>query len=261
MTNILKHIYYINLERRNDRWEEALEKINNTCLKNYPYTRFNAFDGSKEEEERKRFTNKIIVDLIEKLKINNVNYRKGELGVLISHLSILIDIQNNKDYKDDDYFCIFEDDFFYPGTEESFNKSFTNLMNTDLNKMNIEFLYIGGRFMPNFYSLNDEIFEMTNNVNIFEKKKNINTLETDRCLSSYMIRKSVCIKLIDFILDKYMISKKDIHNFKLREAYHLKPIDRIVEGFNYTKVYDYFPHLFYSPRNYKTDIQNRKTNS
>ena len=35
---------------------------------------------------------------IEKLKTNKVNYKKGELGVLISHLSILIDIQNNPEY-------------------------------------------------------------------------------------------------------------------------------------------------------------------
>jgi len=247
MSNILKHIYYINLERRNDRWKEALEKINNTCLKNYPYTRYNAFDGTKEEEEKKRFTNKKIVEIFNKLIENKVNYKKGELGVLISHLSILIDIQNNPDYKDDDYFCIFEDDFFYASTEESFNESFTNLMTTDLNKMNIEFLYIGGRFEPNFYVLNEEIYEMTDNINIFLKKKNINTLETDRCLSSYMIRKSVCVKLIDFIIDKFLMSK--------REIYHLKPIDRVIETFNYTKVYDFFPHLFYSPRNYKSDIQ------
>jgi GR25 family glycosyltransferase involved in LPS biosynthesis len=250
MSNILKHIYYINLERRADRWEEALEKINNTCLKNYEYTRFNAFDGSNEKEEEKRFTDKRIVELIEKLKTNKVNYKKGELGVLISHLSILIDIQNNPEYSNDAYFCIFEDDFFYSCTEESFNNSFTNLMTTDLNKMDIEFLYLGGRFEPNFYSLNEEIYEMTDNINIFLKKKNINTIETDRCLSSYMIRKSVCLKLIDFILNKFMVSK--------REICHFKPVDRIIETFNYSKVYDYFPHLFYSPRNYKTDIQKGK---
>lgn len=251
MSNILKHIYYINLERRNDRWNEALEKINNTCLKNYKYTRFVAFDGLNEDEEKKRFTNKKIVELYNNIIEKKVNYKKGELGVLISHLSILIDIQNNPEYKDGDYFCIFEDDFFYSCTEKSFNESFTNLMTTDLNKMDVEFLYIGGRFEPNFYVLNEEIYEMTNNINIFEKKKNINTVDTDRCLSSYMIRKSVCIKLIDFILDKFLVSK--------REIYHLKPIDRIIETFNYSKVYDYFPHLFYSPRNYKSDIQIKKT--
>ena len=63
-----------------------------------------------------------------------------------------------------------------------------------------------------------------------------------------MIRKKVCVKLIEFVLDKYLLCK--------REIYHLKPIDRVIETFNYSKVYDYFPHLFYSPRNYKTDIQN-----
>lgn len=251
MTNILKHIYYINLERRKDRWEEALEKINNTCLKNYPYTKFNAFDGSKKEEEKKRFTNQIIVDLINNIAEKKVKYKDGELGVLISHLSILIDIKNNTDYKDDDYFCIFEDDFFYAATEESFNKSFIDLMNTDLNKMDVEFLYTGGRFEPNFYTLNEEIYEMTDNINIFQKKKNINTLETDRCLSSYMVRKSVCVKLIDHILDKFLLCRRDL--------YYLKPIDRVIETFNYTKVHDYFPHLFYSPRNYKTDIQYKKS--
>ena len=65
-----------------------------------------------------------------------------------------------------------------------------------------------------------------------------------------MIRKKVCLKLIDFILDKFLVPRKEI--------YHFKPIDRIIETFNYTKIYDYFPHLFYSPRNYKTDIQYRK---
>ena len=37
-------------------------------MKNYEYTRFNAFDGSNEKEEEKRFTDKRIVELIEKLK-------------------------------------------------------------------------------------------------------------------------------------------------------------------------------------------------
>ena len=46
MNNTFKYMYYINLDRRIDRWDECMERINTTCLVNFPYTRFSAFNGN-----------------------------------------------------------------------------------------------------------------------------------------------------------------------------------------------------------------------
>jgi len=249
MTNI-KHIYYINLDRRNDRWEEALKKINDTCLKDFEYTRFSAFDGLKYEEELPKFSRvSKYIDLLNK-QINDLNlqYKKGELGCMISHLTVLNDIATNENYTDDDYFCIFEDDFFYSGTEESFNNSFNQLNNTDLKELKVDFLYIGGRFKPNFHVFNENLYKMTDNIHIFKKLHNNLSLETDRCLTAYMVNKKICLKLINFIVEKIYYKKNKNNIFDA--------VDSVVSKFsNFRDVHDYFPHLFYSPRNYKTDIQ------
>jgi GR25 family glycosyltransferase involved in LPS biosynthesis len=250
MSGNIKKIFIINLDRRKDRLEEAMNNINETCLQNFDYTRVSAFDGKNVEEEKKRFSklNKYINKLDDQIKDFNLKPLLGEYGCMISHLSVLDEIANDANYNNDDYFCIFEDDFFYSATSDSFNTSFNQINQQDLVDLKVDFLYVGGRFTPNFYSTNIELFERTDNINIF-KRKSINTLEeNDRCLTAYIINKKSCQKLINFITEKIYYSKRGIKYFGA--------VDFLVAKFNeVNNTHDYFPHLFYSPRNYKTDIQ------
>ena len=251
-------MYYINLDRRVDRWDECMERINTTCLVNFPYTRFSAFDGKYYENELKRFLEKDeyrdyinkIIEIIKETKIKKPNFafKKGEFGCSISHLCVLIDILNNPDFKDDDYICIFEEDFYYAGSPENFNKSFLSLNETDLNKLDIDFLYVGGRFKPNFHAEGD-FYEETDHINIFRRVAVTYSYESQRGAFSYIIRKKICEKLINIIINRFIKTDKNIIK--------LEPIDCIYQVLvDEIKIFDYFPHIFYSPANYKSDIQN-----
>jgi len=244
----LKHIYYINLDRRTDRWEECMERINSTCLKDFPYTRFSGFDGKEYVTELERFKSNSIYeeymnqfdDKLSKLKVIS---KKGEVGCIISHLCVLINILNNDNLKDDDYVCIFEEDFHYGETTENFNKTFLSLNKLDLNKLDIDFLYLGGRFKPNFHAKNN-CYTSTDNVNIWRRSKYISGHDNHRCTSSYVVKKSICKTLIQIIMDKFI------------ENNNLYPIDCIYQVLiDEIKSFDYFPHIFYAPIGYKSDIQ------
>jgi GR25 family glycosyltransferase involved in LPS biosynthesis len=247
----LKHIYYINLDRRTDRWEECMEKINSTCLKDFPYTRFSGFDGKEYTTELKRFkSNSIYEDSLNqvdnKLSKLKIIYKKGEVGCLISHLCVLINILNNNNFKEDDYVCIFEEDFRYAGTTKNFNKTFLSLNQLDLNKLDIDFLYLGGRFKPNFYTTNN-CYTSTDNVNIWKRSKYVSEYDNDRGAFSYVVKKSICKKLIQIIIDNFIKNNK--YNSKL------EPVDCIYQVLiDEIKSFDYFPHIFHSPVNYKSDV-------
>ena len=155
--------------------------------------------------------------------------------------------------KDEDYICIFEEDFLYAGSSENFNKTFLSLNETDLNKLDVDFLYLGGRFKPNFYTEGD-CYEQTDNVNIFKRIKSIRSHENDRGAFSYVVRKKICKKLIEIISDRFIKTTK--------YTTKLEPIDCIYQIFSdEINIFDYFPHIFYSPTNYKSDIQNQHDNS
>ena len=57
-----------------------------------------------------QFTN-YIKQIVQKIDTMKLKCRKGELGCLLSHLCVLITISKNEEYLDDDFICIFEEDF------------------------------------------------------------------------------------------------------------------------------------------------------
>ena len=254
--------YIINLDRRKDKFREVKNRVASSCLRYKDFTRFSAYDGTKFEEENKRF--KIEEDpIIKLLKDNNVVIPKGVMGCTISHYLLLLEIMNNKNIKDDDYVGVFEDDFFLGSTyEKSFDekfKEFEKIKLNDVNGSDIELLYLGGVYFPNFDIRNikfnnladdDNIFnyyEKTEHPNIFYRKNRIENILFDRATHAYIIRKNCCKKLIDIILKSFV---------------EIQPIDSIY-NFNFDKIktYDYMPHLFYSLVNYKTDIQLENQNN
>ena len=208
--------YVINLDRRADRWEEFVEKLKKQQeFSKDTFIRISAFDGYKHEEEIKRY-NLENFNLIKFLIQNKVIVKKGVLGCFMSHVIALYNILQNKDIKDDDYVGIYEDDIFYP---EDFEEKYKKFKEINLGELDIEFIYTGGRLKPGF--------------------------DWDRTTSSYIIRKSSCEKLIKLLTTQFSTN-----------SLRLIPIDGLlIKFFKNIKMFDYFPHLFYSEIYYKTDVQ------
>ena len=242
---MVKTNYIINLDKRIDKWNECLDKIKDSYLQTQNNIRFSAFNGYNYKEEVYRFNiaNNLIITNFEKAFIQNSNcgLTKGELGCYISHVLVLTEILNNNTIRDDELVGIFEDDFFY-GTLYADN--YKKLENIEKNK-DVDFLYIGGRFEPDFTATKIFLKHVDDHL-YYRDVKNLqyvnNNIEIwDRCTSAYMVRKSVCRRLIDILS---------------REIGSFEPVDHLYAStavFD-IKMYDFFPHLFYSPVDYKSDI-------
>jgi GR25 family glycosyltransferase involved in LPS biosynthesis len=252
---MIKCFYVINLQRREDRWNECYQQINKSNLKNQKIIRWNAFDGYDFENELKRFNipNSAMVRFIRQSKIK---VSKGEFGVLMSHYLLLKQIAEDNNILDDDYIGIFEDDFHYGN---NFNNNLSELLKVNLKELDIEFLYLGGRFIPSYVpnNLNSDMFEKTKHPRIYLRKNRYSGGKNwDRTIHSYIVKKSICKKLADLISVKFVSTTEYINN-KLCFV----PIDHLLAWrYNDIKMFDYLPHLFYSPMNYKSDIQGQKHN-
>lgn len=234
--------YVINLDRRSDRWGEFVEKLNKTSeFSKETFIRISAFDGYNCEEEIKRY-NLENFSIIKFLRQNKVIVKKGVLGCFISHVITLYNILQNKDIKEDDYVGIYEEDIFYP---DNFDEKYKKFKEIELNKIGVEFLYLGGRFDPDFKSDNENMFEKTDNPNIYLRKNEIDIHDWHRTTHSYIIKKSVCTKLIKLLTTQFLTK---ILKFKAIDALYISLSKDI-------KMFDYFPHLFYSDADYKTDVQ------
>ena len=252
---MLKYNYVINLIRRPDRWEQFLKNKNKTILKEEKFIRFAAFDGFDYENEIKRFgiENHVIFRFMKQIKLS---VPKGVLGCLMSHLMLLQEIINNKDIEDNDYVGIYEDDIFYC---DDFDKKYNEFKKINLSNYNVDFIYLGGRFAKNFdcrYSDDFNLmFEKTDNPNLIKRKQMIyRNFNWDRCTFSFVIRKSICKKLMEIISTLFVKKEGGIIKFEA--------IDYVYTcAFNKINMFDFIPHLYYSPVNYNTDIQgNHLTN-
>lgn len=241
--------YVINLTRRPDRWEQFLKNKNQTILKEENFIRFAAFDGFDYENEIKRFgiENHVIFRFMKQIKLG---VPKGVLGCLMSHLMLLQEIINNKDIEDNDYVGIYEDDIFYC---DDFNKKYNEFKKINLSNYNVDFIYLGGRFASGFdcrYSDDFNLmFEKTDNPNLIKRKQMIyRNFNWNRCTFSYVIRKSICKKLMEIISSSFVKKERGIIKFEA--------IDYVYTcAFNEINMFDFIPHLYYSPINYNSDIQ------
>jgi GR25 family glycosyltransferase involved in LPS biosynthesis len=237
--------YVINLDRRTDRWQEFLDRIETSEeLKKDTFIRISGFDGFDHENELKRYQldNCVFVNFFKQHKIS---VRKGVFGCFMSHYITLYTILLNKDIKDDDYVGIFEEDFRLC---DNFEEGYKKFKTIDLNKLGVEFLFLGGRFEPSFSIEEGEMFERTLEPSIFYRKDvKEGGYSWDRGTFAYVVKKSICKKLLKILSQKFTDN-----------CLKLTPIDVIFIRYfkNDVKMFDFNPHLFYSPTDYKTDVQN-----
>lgn len=240
--------YIINLDRRIDRWEKINKIINSTCLKDNNFIRFSAFDGTILNDELKK-NNLESHPIINKLKEKNVEVAGGLLGCFLSHVSVLQKIIDNTDINSSDYVGIYEDDFIISGSINNFNDNYNSFKKIDLNELGVEFIYLGGRFKPNFICFDENVFEQSDNINIFLRKNGKKTEDYDRTAVAYVVKKSCCQKIIDLISNNFITIGKN-------KLYSIIAIDNIYSNLSkHIKMFDYFPHFYYSHRDFESDIQ------
>ena len=103
---------------------------------------------------------------------------------------------------------------------------------------------MGGRFEPNINHSLHPAFEPSIHPNIFYRRNRHNNCEPiiwDRTTTSYVIKKSSC---------------RLIHSVIVNLITNFFAIDHMFAALTrYVSTADFFPHLFYSPYHYDTDIQ------
>jgi hypothetical protein len=216
-----KKCFVINLDRRPDRYTEFLSRIpfNSLICK-----RFSAIDG-------KNLTN------------YSVKENPYVMGCHLSHKQILENVMNDDNIKNDDFVIIFEDDVFF---NKNFIEGIENIKQTvdmiDINSV----IYIGGRFKTCFNPSSYKGWSFIKN-NIYMKYgdySNILPQDYDRTTNVIVLSKFACKEIIE----------------KTKHIKSSEPIDSLYNNIRKyipeMKIYDLFPHLCYSPANYKTDIQN-----
>jgi len=243
----LVYVRYINLDRRTDRNEDVLKKFIETLKFNQNnIKRFSAIDGTKliQDLKDKNFIGDELIEIIRNLKIK---IKSPELGCLLSHYLLLKEILSDDSIPEESMVFIFEDDFFI-NTQyiESikFADTISQLETSELNKENNwDLIYYGGRFSQNFIPTNKNFF--THSFDNYYLRINGRGMDWDRTTHCYLVKK----KNIQTIINCYLEYFKSNSNpaFQVDSFYNSQS--------NKIKMYDYFPHIFYSPWNYSTDIQ------
>jgi GR25 family glycosyltransferase involved in LPS biosynthesis len=222
LLNTFKDIYVINLHRREDRFESFKERLKNEGINPKVVKRFSAVDGRKMEP------------------MGDLNM--GIVGCFLSHYNIWKKVRENKKLKEEDLVWIMEDDIQF---NESFKKYFQFIMK-DFNETPKEpkLLYIGGRWVPDFYPLNNiQKFKVLKN-NLYIRDNELsqrlnNPWHYDRTTHSIILNKSACIELCK-------ICEKEQPFYDPSKA-----IDAFLQVLNINndviKFYECLPHLVWAP--------------
>lgn len=248
------YVRYINLDRRPDRNDDTINKLVNILgFDKSNIKRFSAIDGSNIVEDL-RNKNYIGDEIIKTLQSANLNVKTGELGCLLSHYFLLKEIINDTSIPDNSNVFIFEDDFFinpFNLEKNNLNKILSELNCSELDNSNLwDMIYFGGRFRLNFSpsNLNMTKFFSHSFDNFYLRVKG-QGMDWDRTTHNYLVKKNNILKILNCILNHYSNEVKPIQQ-----------IDSLYNSFSSKlNMYDYFPHLFFSPANYSTDIQHSKT--
>ena len=238
--------YYINLDFRTDRNKDVIEKlINKLGFSETNIYRFSAIDGKNLIDELKN-KNYIDDEIIYMIKNLDITYKSAELACLLSHYFLLKQIVNNPNITDNELIFIFEDDFFI--NEKYLQQNlFSNIileLENYKNMNDFDIIYLGGRFNLNFNLLNhDKSFKKINNESNLYLRTIGSGYNWDRTLHNYIINKKSATNLLNLVIENFKNNKKIIH-----EIDHLYCNGTL-------KTLDYFPHIFYSPLNYTSNIQ------
>jgi len=244
------YVRYINLDRRTDRNEDVLKKLTSILgFEESNIKRFSAIDGNNLIQDLV-IKNYIQDKLIEIIKEKKNNVKAPELACLLSHYFLLKEIVEDKTIPYDSIIFLFEDDFFI-NTQYLMSIKILDIVeeikNADFNKESKwDMIYMGGRFKPNFIPKNKTFFNHIFN-NLYKRIAG-QGMDWDRTTHNYLVKKSNIQNILKCYLE-YFEDKKN-PAFQVDTFYNSQTKN--------LEMYDYFPHIFYSPWNYLTDIQYSK---
>lgn len=249
----------INLDRRPDRCQEFVERINalNLILPNFQ--RFSAIDG-KDLFGRfpKLFDNEQVVDFLKHALTNQLwttdwmitegkegRWRDGEIGCLLSHYNIFLNMKDDETLQDNDFWLVLEDDIFMnPDFEQQLKLIGETLVrpSSKVSAQDIDVIWIAGRGRPHFEPSNAYNDTSYHNVEgqlyIRRGIEKGHVEDWYRQTTAYLITKRGARRLVE----------------QIRQQDFVRPIDHCMTEAN-VRQYDWFPHLGYSPMDYKTDVQ------
>jgi GR25 family glycosyltransferase involved in LPS biosynthesis len=247
------YIRYINLDRRTDRNEDVLKKLISILgFDESNIKRFSAIDGNNLIQDLV-VKNYISDELIEIIRAKEINVKAPELACLLSHYFLLKEIVEDKTIPYDSIIFLFEDDFFINEqylTTIKISDIIEEIKNSEFDKESTwDMIYMGGRFTPNFIPKNKTYF--TNIFNNLYKRIDGQGMDWDRTTHNYLVKKSNIKNILKCYLE-YFKNQKNQKNqtFQVDSFYNSQSKN--------LEMFDYFPHIFYSPWNYSTDIQYSK---
>lgn len=244
------YVRYINLDRRTDRNTDVLNKFTSILgFKETNIKRFSAINGINlvQDLNDKNYIGDELINILSKKKIV---VKAPELGCLLSHYFLLKEIMEDQTIPDNSIVFMFEDDFFIntPYLEKkSMSDIVGEIVDSDLGEeKSWDIIYLGGRFTLNFIPKNKTYFSHTFG-NIY-KRINGQGMDWDRTTHNYLVKKSNIPNILKCYLEYYKTQTNP--TFQVDSFYNSLS--------SKIKMYDYFPHIFYSPWNYSTDIQKSK---
>lgn len=224
LTNFIKDnfkkSFVINLDRRTDRYKDFCDSL--------PFDfsiveRFSATDGKL---------------------LQRTDGNLGEIGCHISHKRLLERIIDDENIKDEELILIFEDDVFFNNTFDSDFRYAINMYNKFKKNIN-SVLYIGGRFHEDFVPTNFPHGWKKLDENFFLRNKNTKTI-----LNKNKNRGAFVLIFNKHIIKRLFNSLKNIgENVPIDSHY-----DIFFEKNSDIDFYEMFPHICYSPMDYKSDI-------
>lgn len=231
-------IKIINLDRRKDRMDTMLKNIASTSFRDYPIERFSAINGIDliQDIKNKRLDDDIVWKVITSL--NKDSIPKGRLGCFLSHYFLFKKIWKDVTIDIDQMIIIMEDDVHF--SKNDYSGEIADIIK--FNKTNIfDLIYISGRFKKNFTCNDSKMYKKVGSF-IYERLSG-EGYNWDRTTNSFIIKKNSIPQILDYFI-----------KFILTDTF--EAIDYILLRANIINL-DVFPHLFYSPLDYSTDIQGK----
>lgn len=223
--------YVISLKRRPERLKEFYSKYpgnsDNVIV-------FEAIDGKQYES----YDLDDLETQLLNITLQKTTYNLGAFGCFASHYRLWKMLVENPNLEDTYRFRIYEDDAFFVS---DYNRILETALQGDVPSFDI--LYIGGRFFRGF---TDYRLKRYNDTKFYKT-------EGDRGTFSYIITKAGAKKIIEHIRQSFA-TMDDYVKITIVDTYLNKLF------FNGIIIaYDLFPHINWSPINYKSDIQGKNT--
>lgn len=243
--------FVLNLDKRPSRWEctrdrlrEALPFVRSGECQLIRFSAVNGYDLGRDVAI-KGYGDDEIWTVIQSAA-STTHIACGVLGCLLSHYFLLKHISSMETVADEDWILVFEDDVHtVPESGEQVSTFFRNYCQACMDGV----VFLGGRFEPHFKPSHESLFTCVGDDTPLYRRPGwrqgfLHHADYDRTTHAYTIQKRTSILIAKWIVEW------------IRTTRTVQSIDTFVYGMiEGVPTYDWFPHPFYSPLHYESDIQ------